>query len=228
MAIPAFTATNNLYLVSSYGTASLGGAIFSGKPDPDLPAPQLYREYRSSDVNEVMYQFASDSQSYNPAFTVLAVTSSSTTDKGRILLSSRYGNEVSTWAEAYVASQRLQGCAFGNNTWIAVGRNNLVVRTTDGVNWTELSGAVPGARWKWLTFGGGRFVAVGFNTVPDPENPAVDIQVGAVMYSDDDGLTWTSVNSGTKNQLSSVAYSPELNVFVAVGDNGTVVSVKGS
>lgn len=215
--------TSNLYLTVSYGTDTLGGAIWSGRPDPKAPPPQLYLEYRSPDTSEIFYQLASDSRPYNPDFTVVTVT-----NQGRILRSGRYGNEPGTWTEAFVASHALNGVVYGNNVWIAVGKNNLVVKTTDGVTWTESAGAIPGAWWQWICFGKGRFVAAGYQTIPDPNNPGFNIDAGVIMYSDDDGVTWKKANSGTNKRLSSIAYSPELNVFVAVGRDGTIISVNGS
>lgn len=216
------SATNNLYITVSAGTSSLGGGIWSGRPDPKTPAPQLHLEYRSSNVDEVFFQLASDSRPYNPDFTVVAVS-----NQGRILRSGRHGNEPGTWTEAFVASHGLTGAVYANNVWVCVGRENLVVRTTDGATWHESAGAIPGAMWQWLTFGGGRFVAVGYKTIDDPDNPGFTIDSGVIMYSDDDGVTWTKANSGTSKRLTSIAYSPELNVFVAVGYDGTIISVKG-
>jgi hypothetical protein len=225
------TATNNLYLIASYGTASLGGAIFSGKPDPTLAPPQLFREYRSSSIDEVFYQFASDSRPYNPEFSVIVVSSDnrSNTSRGKIYKSTRVGNDIGGWTEVYSTNAGdLQGCAYGNNVWIAVGENNLVVRSTNGTSWSVVQGAVPNGMWKWMTFGGGRFVAVGYKTVPDPADPVnTTITQGIVMYSDNDGVTWTQAESGSTNRLQSVAYSPELNKFVAVGKYGTIIAVDG-
>jgi hypothetical protein len=231
MATYPASATNNLYLTTSYGTNSLGGAIFSGKPDPTQPPPQLYLEYRSSNVNEVFFQLASDSRPYNPEFSVIVVSANGPNNDGvttgKIYKSTRYGNDVGGWTEAYSTNTGdLYGCAYGNNTWVAVGQNNLVVRSTDGTTWTELPGAVSGGRWKWMCFGGGRFMAVGYKTIPDPSGIG-EIDSGIVMYSDNDGLTWTQAQTGTNKRLTSVAYSPELNKFVAVGLEGTIIAVDG-
>jgi hypothetical protein len=49
----------------------------------------------------------------------------------------------------------------------------------------------------------------------------------AMMYSEDQGVTWIKGNPGTTKPLQSIAYSPQLNKFVAVGDNGVIVTVNG-
>ena len=225
------TATTNLYLTFSGGTDTKGGAIFNGKPDPSRPAPQLYREYRSTDVNEVFYQADSNSEPYYPDFQVGVVTSKTT--GGQILASTRYGDSFQTWSSVHTSSVGLQGLAWvpGTATWVAVGENNTVVRSTNGIAgpWSESKGAIAGATWKWITYGKGRLVSCGHATMPDPVDPVhTTLDQGAIMYSDDDGATWAKANAGTgKNQLHAIAYSPELNVFVAVGDGGSIVSVNG-
>jgi hypothetical protein len=207
----------NLYLTTGYG-----GSIWNGRPNPADPPPQLYKEYSDPSSTEYLYQIAADNVVFNAEFTAIVVG-----DEGSIIGSNRNGAEIAQWDILHTASGPLYGIAYGNNTWIACGKNNLVVKNTGGTTWTEHQGAVPGAKWQWMTFGAGRFVAVGGVTLPDPNNPGQDIKSGAIMYSDDDGATWIKGNSGTDKYLYSVTYSPELNIFVAVGEGGAIVSVNG-
>jgi photosystem II stability/assembly factor-like uncharacterized protein len=163
-------------------------------------------------------------------------------NQGNILASDRYGRQPSTWTVKHSASHGLKGLVFVPNTpagksiWVAVGNYNLVVRTENGgTTWTELNGALPGASWQWIAYGKGRLVAVGNADVHDPAYPPVasgqtdmhTISAGVIMYSDDFGVTWTKADSGTQSYLSSISYSPELNVFVAVGHDGAIISVAG-
>jgi hypothetical protein len=158
---------------------------------------------------------SSASYQFVPTFKVVVVGTA-----GSILLSYRDGDATGTWTKVKQASSGLEGVAYGNGNWVAVGQNNLVLTSTDGNTWTESRGAFPGAQWNWIAYGNGKFVAVGSGTV----NGA---SVGAVMFSTNGGASWTRGNSGTTNHLQSVAYSPTLNVFVAVGNNGAIVTVNG-
>jgi hypothetical protein len=139
---------------------------------------------------------------------------------GSILLSNRYGLNTGTWSTVYSAGTPLYGSAYGNGRWVVVGEGNKVVTSSDGYTWTARSGSQRAANWNWVAYGNGTFVAVGGAIINGQE-------IGTVMFSTDNGATWTTGNSGTKNTLSSVAYSPELNKFVAVGANGAIVTVNG-
>jgi hypothetical protein len=139
---------------------------------------------------------------------------------GSILLSNRYGLSTGTWQTVHSAGTPLYGSAYGNGGWVVVGEGNKVVTSSDGYAWTTRSGSQRAANWNWVAYGNGTFVAVGGAIINGQE-------IGTVMFSTDNGATWTTGNSGTKNTLSSVAYSPELNKFVAVGANGAIVTVNG-
>lgn len=212
--------STNLYL-----TVGSSGAIWNGRPNVADSDPELYREYDGE--GHEAYQIASSSLradgSYDSSFTAAVVNVA-----GQILTSLRTGSDLSTWSVSYTASDSLFGINWiPSYGFVAVGANNLVVRTDDGTTWTESQGATPGATWLWTAYGNDKIVAVGRAPVPDPDNPGSSIDQGALMYSTDNGETWTAGNPGTKNILQSIAYSPELNTFVAVGVNGTIVSVKG-
>lgn len=221
---------NKLYITVGQSTTGGGGAIWSGKPDPTADVPQLYREYTSTDswtqgggtVYEDMYGIAANNDFNSNTFRACV-----TGDGGNIYYSDRVGNEPSTWNKTYTTPVPstggrigLTGIAHGDGYWIAVGQNNTVVTSSNGIDWTLNQGAVQGSDWQWICFGAGRFVAIG-GVVVDGKT------VGTIMFSDDGGATWTKGSSGTDKFLYSIAYSPELNVFAAVGEAGTIVSVKG-
>lgn len=196
-----------------YITLGNDGGIWIGKPNTVTNTSPLVKE--NSGTTEGLYQAACDSTDTSGSFKVVVVGTS-----GGIYLSNRTGDGPGgTWTKVHQASSELEGVAYGNGRWVAVGRNNLVVTSTNGTTWTESKGAQATAMWNWLAYGAGKFVAVGGGTVNGQS-------VGAVMYSTD-GLTWTKGNAGTSSHLQSVAYSPTLNVFVAVGNNGAIVTVKG-
>lgn len=139
---------------------------------------------------------------------------------GSILLSNRNGTNPGTWQTVHSAGTPLFGIAYGNGSWVAVGQGNKVLTSTDGYTWTTRVGAQKSSDWQWITYGNGTFVAVGGAVVNGQE-------IGTVMFSTDGGVTWTRGNSGSKKSLSSIAYSPELNKFVAVGVGGAIVTVDG-
>ena len=132
--------------------------------------------------------------------------------EGGILYSNREGNNASSWT-LVTAPQSLDAIAYGNGYWIAAGINDCVGTSTDGISWTWSTSGWPGSRWLSVTYGNGTFVIVGAD--------------GHVVYSNDNGSTWTRGQSGTANNLNAIAYSPSLNKFVAVGDKRTIVTVNG-
>lgn len=141
---------------------------------------------------------------------------------GGILRSGRSGVATGTWTSVYTSTtQRLNGSAYGNGVFVVCGDNNVTLRSTDdGASWTQHAGAVAGATWWYMAYGNGKFLCAGWKTV----NGA---RVGCVQYSTDDGLTWTQGSAGGAKALYGCAYSPDLNVFVAVGLEGSIISVDG-
>lgn len=104
----------------------------------------------------------------------------------------------------------LRDVGYGNGVFIAVGgdRNAMVMRSTDGVAWTEDHHPGEG-QWKGgVAYGGGRWVAVG--------------GVGTNMYSDDDGETWTDNSERLPAAGRDIHWGNGR--FVAVGDGGMIAS----
>lgn len=198
--------------MSFYITLGNDGGIWIGKPNTITGDGPLSKE--SSGVVEVLYQAACDNEDTSGSFNVVVVGQG-----GSILRSQRTGSSSGTWTKVHQASSGLEGIVYGGSKWVAVGKNNLVVTSTNGTTWTESKGAQSGAQWNWMAYGNGKYVAVGSATIGGQS-------VGVVMYSTD-GVTWTKGNAGTSSHLQAVSYSPELNVFVAVGNNGAIVTVKG-
>ncbi len=109
--------------------------------------------------------------------------------------------------------------AFGNGRFVAVnsdpwGTPQLIISSTDGVNWTTSNApdhnanpGWPADTWLGVTYGSGKFVAV----AGGPTN--------GVMTSAD-GLTWTGDNASDGNHWYSVTYANGL--FVAVAGEGLV------
>jgi len=96
----------------------------------------------------------------------------------------------------------LRGVAFGNGTFVAVGENGTVLRSTTGSSWTRVTIGTTAHlnRVRYLGSGASaQFVAVGNG--------------GAAFSSSSGGSGWTSLNSGTTNNLFDVT----------VNDTGTLL-----
>lgn len=138
----------------------------------------------------------------------------STSNSNRIYKSNRaYGN-AGTWTEVFSAIDLddMVSIAYGNGIWIACGEDDSIWTSTDTTTWTKKTSKRPGSYWRKIRYGAGRFVIVG--------------DQGRISYSTDNGTSWQFADSGTTADLKSVAYSPKLRKFVAVGDRRTIVSVK--
>jgi len=110
----------------------------------------------------------------------------------------------------YVAAGNpMNGAAYGNGAYVAVGYYDCIVRSTDGSNWTvvrapDTSGSI---FLSGVAYGNGTFVCVD-NT-------------GRIQTSSD-GLTWSTRTSGTTNSLNTVSYVT--GKFVVPGANGTLLT----
>lgn len=112
------------------------------------------------------------------------------------------------------------------NVFVVVGQgafNDGIMTSPDGLTWTISPGTV--GRWKGVTYGGGKFVAVG--------GPPAASRPATVTYSTD-GVSWTNVASASLplGSLDGVAYGgpPGAEVFVAVstwGPNYVMTSPDG-
>ncbi|UFH52715.1 T9SS type A sorting domain-containing protein [Spirosoma sp. KNUC1025] len=125
-----------------------------------------------------------------------------------------------------------------NNLFVSVDYYGNIFSSTDGVAWTF---RYLGAGYKAVTYGKGRYVAVGqgqaavstngltwtqssmqtstaFQDVTCGNGLFVAVGTGGAIYTSTDGVTWTSRVSNTTNTLSGIAYGN--GYFVAVGSGG--------
>lgn len=155
---------------------------------------------------------------------------------------------VAPWTQRTPAAlASIRGVAYGNGMFVAVGSNsvpaNAAASSTDGVAWTAR--VIPGPA-EAVTFGGGRFVAVGTNFAATSTDgitwtartmPAggwrsvaygngvyVAVGSGSNTATSPDGVTWT-VRSGIPNGIISITYGDGR--FCAVGVATAVTSVDG-
>lgn len=97
---------------------------------------------------------------------------------------------------------------------VFAGADNRVYRTVDGITFsaggnTNLANSVTG-----LAYGGGKFVGV--------SAPGIFGTGNIICVSTDNGVSWTNNTGGISNTLTSIAYSPSLDLFCAVGLNGKI------
>lgn len=124
--------------------------------------------------------------------------------KGTVLSRS----ETGIWSETNaVVYGDLTGIAYNpTGTYIVIGTEGLVARSTDFVNWVPVAVGV-NVTLRSVDYHDGTFVIVG--------------DQGTIVYSTDDGLTWGINNSATTRNLKSVRYIN--NIWVAVGEQGLVM-----
>jgi photosystem II stability/assembly factor-like uncharacterized protein len=119
----------------------------------------------------------------------------------------------------YYYTEDLYGVAFGNSTFVAVGNDGKIVRSTDnGASWSHVTtgcqSSCPGNaalygddNLRGLSFGNNTFVAVGYS--------------GQIIKSTDDGSSWDNVTAVNSDNLYGVTFGN--NTFMAVGQSGTII-----
>jgi hypothetical protein len=121
----------------------------------------------------------------------------------------RWTRDGRTWNDVSDNRQWLGGVAYGNGMFVAAGSNGRVIRSVEGMNWTDPSRDL-GLHFRAITFGAGRFIAVG------------DMGRRSVTT---DGLSWTITSTGGAG-FTSIVYNTDR--FVAVGGNGrTAMTLDG-
>ena len=82
--------------------------------------------------------------------------------------------------------------------------------SSDGINWTITPGTIASTDYSSMVWGAGKFVLLekyGNNVLVSP-----------------DGTTWTTYSNITSNEWSGLIWVSELNLFVATGQNDTVMT----
>ena len=120
-----------------------------------------------------------------------------------------------TWASRTSGTTNaLGGITYGNGLFVAVGGNNTVLTSSDGVNWSKQILTAPCNLSGGVTYGNGLFVAVGGFYYSSSSSPC--------LFISSDGVTWTLKHLSLGFALKAVAYGNGL--FVAVGENNTIIT----
>jgi len=135
------------------------------------------------------------------------------TANGTVMTSTNNGG---TWSNPVpvVANKELNGIAYGNNTFVAVGQDGTILTSADGTTWAIQTSGTMNSLYG-ITFAnvnGGLFVAVG--------------DAGTILTSTDNGKTWNGQNSGAPAQLTGVTYGN--GTYVAVGASAILTSLDGT
>ena len=85
-----------------------------------------------------------------------------------------------TWTNIYTSSNTLKAAAFGNNTWVFVATNEIVVATMTSSNW-NWADFQPSFAPRTITYGGGNFAVIGQSGYAG---------INFDVLSSSDGITW--------------------------------------
>jgi hypothetical protein len=158
------------------------------------------------------------------------------------------------WADAYngqtISGGGLNLVAYGNEKFVAISEMGSVVYTSDNSRsgWESSPSDIPPGMID-LTFGGGKFVAVGaagagassadgvtwtksilfdkddFVAVRYGDGNFMALGAKGSVYTSSDGISWRGMASGRAMSYKQIIYGG--NKFVAVGDSGVSVSGDG-
>jgi hypothetical protein len=130
-----------------------------------------------------------------------------------------YSSSGATWTAATIASApaglSLNGLAFINNGFVAVGQSGLsaaascILTSADGITWAVAYSGAAGTNLYGVCYGPGGYVAVGTGGS------------GGITVSSGSGASWTTGYGGNYS-LYGIAY--QNNEYVAVGNGGIVFS----
>jgi hypothetical protein len=101
--------------------------------------------------------------------------------------------------------RNLLGVCSRGGTTLVVGDGGLVMRSTNGSDWTKQTPDL--STLHGMTYANGKYVAVGDN--------------GQVLLSNN-GANWSEASTSDTNALTGVVWADTLSLFVAVGAGGTI------
>lgn len=147
---------------------------------------------------------------YSPSLGLyVAISSRSSTQPAKIMTSTDAvtWTDLTTGTDVPVSMNNSTCIAWGAGIFVVLGgldgSGQNLVTSTDGITWTQQTD--PNLfGWLGVTFGGGKFVAVGHTAFGDQTMNSAD------------GITWTSAAAAANKTWVAVAYSSTLSLYVAV------------
>lgn len=120
------------------------------------------------------------------------------------------------WQPQAAGAFDLNGVTKAGSRLVAVGDAGAVRRSSDGFDWSG-GGSASEESLRSVAYGDGITIAVGDIAMGDDNH-------ARIVYSDDDGLSWQAVPSGTPRRLLGVTYGEASGrkLFVAVGRAGVI------
>jgi hypothetical protein len=118
------------------------------------------------------------------------------------------------WRNPLPQGSTLNGIAYGNGLFVAVGKSGTIVTSTDAKAWSSQESHTS-QPLLGVTFGGGLFVAVGGNF----------LATEGVLLTSPDGQNWRSIpvpGASVEKRLEAVAHGGD--IFMAVGVKGKVMT----
>lgn len=126
-----------------------------------------------------------------------------------------------TWAQSRSAGEMLEqfrGITNGATGRVVIvgGNTSAVIQTSDddGDTWTTRLADSATDRLNAVAYSGSELVAVGDTVSGDP----------IIYRSTDNGVTWASVANSIGKTLNGITWDSTNSVFIAVGNNGTIVT----
>jgi hypothetical protein len=158
---------------------------------------------------------------------------------------SEYGHCQAWVSRSSGTTVDLNGVAYGNNIFVAVGGSLTIQSSTDGIIWSNRVSRVGAKELSGVAYGNNRFIALGGGNIAtssdgvtwttstlQPTETFVTIVYGAAAFmaldvfggvaTSPDGAVWTPQSTGSSGILGGIVYAR--NQFVAVGTPGIVLT----
>ena len=123
---------------------------------------------------------------------------------------------TTSFVSKVIADRTFRGIEYHNGTFIAVGDQGLIYRSTDGETWSGVTTTSVTTNLNTIHYGGDQWIAAG--------------SASSIISSTDDGLNWSVVSDssdlGVSFGINDLQY--ENNVWIGVGQNGrSINSING-
>jgi hypothetical protein len=159
------------------------------------------------------------------------------------------GSPLDNWTgRVSGVTNQLLAVTFANNTFIAVGKQGTILRSTNGADWTRYTGSI-GEDLYGVTYGKGKFAAIGyladafdstdrgvtwsyghwtrvtfypFGGIAYANGLFVIAGLSGIVMTSPDAVSWSQQTSGVGVDLNGLAVG--CGQFAAAGNNGTIIT----